>query len=141
MSNFRRIAPALGTGVLVTGAAAYIWAVDPNKGGFYPVCPTQAILGIDCPACGGLRGSHALLRGDLSGAADNNILLFLLVPVLFFVWWRWLVSSWKATPAMGSTEAQVSAESTSKILIIALIVVLVFGVVRNFLPYLGSGIG
>ncbi len=141
MSTLRRIAPALGTGVLVAVAAAYIWAVDPNEGGLYPVCPTQAILGIDCPACGGLRGSHALLRGDLAGAADNNILLFLLVPVLAFVWWRWLVASWKAAPEVGATTAQVSVESTSKILIIALIVVLVFGVVRNFLPYLGSGIG
>jgi hypothetical protein len=52
-----------------------------------------------------------------------------------------LVSSWKATPAMGSSSSQVLPESTSKILIIVLIVVLVFGVARNFLPYLGSGIG
>ena len=141
MSTLRRIAPALGTGVLVAVAAAYIWAVDPNEGGLYPVCPTQAILGIDCPACGGLRGSHALLRGDLAGAADNNILLFFLVPVLAFVWWRWLVASWRATPEVGSSISYVSTAATSKILIIALIVVLVFGVVRNFLPYLGSGIG
>ncbi|MDP4805024.1 MAG: DUF2752 domain-containing protein [Candidatus Nanopelagicales bacterium] len=141
MSTLQRIAPALGTGVFVAVAAAYIWAVNPNEGGLYPVCPTQAILGIDCPACGGLRGSHALLRGDLAGAADNNILLFLLVPVLAFVWWRWLVASWKATPEMGSTQSHAPEESTSKLLIITLIVVLVFGVVRNFLPYLGSGIG
>ncbi len=141
MRTLRRIAPALGTGALAAAAAVYVWAVDPNTGGVYPVCPTQAILGIDCPACGGLRGSHALLRGDLAGAADNNILLFLLLPVLAFAWWRWLVSSWKATPAMGSSSSQVLPESTSKILIIVLIVVLVFGVARNFLPYLGSGIG
>ena len=141
MRTLRRIAPALGTGALTAAAAVYVWAVDPNTGGVYPVCPTQAILGIDCPACGGLRGSHALLRGDLAGAADNNILLFLLLPVLAFAWWRWLVSSWKATPAMGSSSSQVLPESTSKILIIVLIVVLVFGVARNFLPYLGSGIG
>ncbi len=141
MRTLRRISPALGTGALAAAAAVYVWAVDPNTGGVYPVCPTQAILGIDCPACGGLRGSHALLRGDLAGAADNNILLFLLLPVLAFAWWRWLVSSWKATPAMGSSSSQVLPESTSKILIIVLIVVLVFGVARNFLPYLGSGIG
>lgn len=141
MSTLRRIAPALGTGVLAAAAAVYVWAVDPNADGVYPVCPTQAILGIDCPACGGLRGSHALLRGDLAGAADNNILLFLVLPVLAFAWFRWLVSSWKATPTMGSSSSQILPESTSKILIIVLIVVLVFGVARNFLPYLGSGIG
>jgi hypothetical protein len=141
MSTLRRVAPALGTGALVVIASAYIWAVDPNNGGLYPVCPTQALLGIDCPACGGLRGSHALLRGDLAGAADNNILLFLLVPVLAFVWARWLVTSWKATPNMGGATVGAPTESTSKLLIITLILVLVFGVLRNFLPYLGSGIG
>ena len=65
--RLRRIAPALGTALVVALAAGYVWAVDPNAGGTYPVCPTQALLGVDCPACGGLRGTHSLLHGDLWG--------------------------------------------------------------------------
>ncbi len=134
--RLRRIAPALATALAVALAAGYVWAVDPNTGGGYPTCPTQAILGIDCPACGGLRGSHSLLRGDLAGAADNNIALFVLLPALAVVWFRWVASAWRGSPA-----ASVPAGPPSRLLIAVLIAVGVFGVVRNFVPYLGSGIG
>lgn len=134
--RLRRIAPALGTALAVGLAAGYVWAVDPNAGVGYPTCPTQAFLGIDCPACGGLRGSHSLMRGDFAGAADNNVALFVLLPALAIVWFRWLASSWKGLPA-----ASVSAGPSSRLLIAVLIAVGIFGVVRNFVPYLGSGIG
>lgn len=134
--RLRRIAPALGTALVVALAAGYVWAVDPNAGGTYPVCPTQALLGVDCPACGGLRGTHSLLHGDLAGAADNNIALFILLPALAVVWFRWVASAWR-----GSTAVSVSAGPPSRLLIAVLIAVSIFGVVRNFVPYLGSGIG
>ncbi len=132
----RRLAPPLATAAAVVAAAAYIWAVDPNEGGHYPGCPTQVFLGIDCPACGGLRGSHALLRGDLAGAADNNILLFLLIPALALVWLRWVVVSWRGAPV-----SAVPDDSSNRLLMIVLIIVMLFGIVRNFVPYLGSGLG
>jgi hypothetical protein len=63
----------------VAGATVYVGLVDPAAGGAYPVCPSQALFGIDCPACGGLRGTHALLNGDIGGALDHNLLLPLLL--------------------------------------------------------------
>jgi hypothetical protein len=56
------------------GAAAYVAAVDPARGGF-PSCPSRLVLGLDCPACGGLRGTHDLLHGDVAAALDHNLLL------------------------------------------------------------------
>ena len=47
---------------LVTGAAARLSIR----------CPIRAILGIDCPGCGGTRALAALLRGDVRQAAQEN---------------------------------------------------------------------
>src|SRR5262245_64795972 len=54
---------------------AYVAVVDPARGGLYPRCPSRLLLGLDCPFCGGLRGTHDLLHGDLAGALDHNLLL------------------------------------------------------------------
>ena len=35
-------------------------------------CPVKAVLGIDCPGCGGSRAFLALMRGDLRRAASEN---------------------------------------------------------------------
>ena len=90
----RRLGPDRATPAsLALGAlcgCALIALVDPNEGGRYPTCPTQAILGIDCPACGTLRGLHALSRGQVGRALDHNVLLLLAVPIGLITWWRWV---------------------------------------------------
>lgn len=70
-------------------ACALVALVDPDDGGPYPTCPTRALLGIDCPACGTLRGLHALSRGRVVEALDHNLLLVLAVPIGALVWWHW----------------------------------------------------
>jgi hypothetical protein len=62
------------------GAVAYVGLADPGTGaGVYLPCPSRLLLGLDCPACGGLRGTHDLLHGDVVGALDHNLLLPLLL--------------------------------------------------------------
>jgi hypothetical protein len=65
----------LGGLAVAAGATAYVAAVDPSRGGAYPLCPSRLVLGLDCPACGGLRGTHDLVRGDVAAALDHNLLL------------------------------------------------------------------
>ncbi|HLT15380.1 MAG TPA: DUF2752 domain-containing protein [Acidimicrobiales bacterium] len=75
--------------VLTVGAVAgcaVLAALDPSEGGPYPSCPTQVLLGLDCPACGTLRGGHALLRGRLGQSLDHNLLLVVAVPVAVVAW-------------------------------------------------------
>jgi hypothetical protein len=69
------------------GAAGLLLARDPNATGSYGLCPLLATTGLDCPFCGGLRGTHALLQGDVARALDHNLLLpvFLVVVVLLIV--------------------------------------------------------
>jgi hypothetical protein len=63
---------ALAGGLFVTG---YVAMVDPQEGGAYPICPSRVLLGIDCPFCGGLRGTHDILHGHIGEALDHNLLL------------------------------------------------------------------
>jgi len=137
-SRRRRLVAPLATAVGVIAATAYIRAVDPNEPGHYPLCPTLAILGIDCPGCGGLRATHALARGDISAALDHNALFVVLVPVLIVAWALWLRRAWTGvTPARTPLRDAVSRAVPIAILVIAM----AFAVIRNFVPYLGSGAG
>ena len=78
----RRMLPVLITGIAGLAAGLYLRAVDPNVPGHYPGCPSQIFLGLDCPGCGGMRGTYDLLYGDLSGMADHNALLIAFWPVV-----------------------------------------------------------
>ena len=80
-SAWRRIA-AVTAGL---AAVAYVGIGDPGGGpGVYPPCPSRTLLGLDCPGCGGLRGTHDLLHGDVVGALDHNVLLPILLAVVAY---------------------------------------------------------
>ncbi|MSO26662.1 MAG: DUF2752 domain-containing protein [Candidatus Nanopelagicales bacterium] len=132
----RRLVAPLGTGALVGVGLGYLWAVDPNEPGHYPLCPTRAVLGIDCPGCGLLRGTHDLLHGDVAGAIDNNALLVVLVPVAILLWVFWLFRSWSGYRGPVTRE---QFQRRNRITYFSLAIVLTFGVIRNFVPYLSSG--
>ena len=72
---------ALAAGLLC-GA---VWLGDPTTpGGPLPVCPTKALLGIDCPGCGSLRMLYSLLHGDVFAASRYNFVG--LISVFFLLW-------------------------------------------------------
>jgi hypothetical protein len=50
-----------------------------------PLCPTAAVAGFPCPACGMTRASLATLRGDLAAAYALHPLVFVALPVLALV--------------------------------------------------------
>ena len=111
----------------------------PGEGGVYPPCPFLLATGLDCPFCGGLRSTHALLQGDVSRAFDHNVL----VPVLFgavlvgFAWWSLLRIT------RGPVSVTWSRPVNRWILPTALALLGVFWIVRNlaYFPYLDSGVG
>lgn len=92
----RRLVAPLAVGALALCATAYVGLVDPNEPGHYPLCPTKALTGLDCPGCGGLRATHALVTGDVVGALDHNAFVVLvLIPLAVAAWVAWLVRSWR----------------------------------------------
>jgi hypothetical protein len=99
--GWRRLLPHAAVASGVVAATAYVWAVDPNQAGHYPVCPTYALSGVYCPGCGMLRATHDLAHLDLAGAVSRNPLvvpIFLGAVALYVVWvratWRGRTLRW-----------------------------------------------
>ncbi|WP_210419683.1 DUF2752 domain-containing protein [Mycolicibacterium sp. ELW1] len=85
-----RLAPPLVVGALAAGACAAVWIGDPTTpGGFLPVCPTKALLGVDCPGCGTLRMIYSLLHGDLLAAIRFNALALVALGFLAVAYGTW----------------------------------------------------
>lgn len=104
-----------------------IW--NPTDSGT-PLCPTKAITGIDCPLCGGLRAIASLTRGNVGLAADHNLLVTSLAPVVVVWWMMWIITSWRGEPAPRNPLWNRAAFWS------ILAIALVFTVVRN-LPIAG----
>lgn len=88
-----RLPPALVAAAAAAGCA-FVAVVDPNEPGRYPTCPFLLATGRWCPGCGTLRGVRALLQGDLTRAADLNLLLVLSLPVALSAWLLWALTAW-----------------------------------------------
>lgn len=76
-------------GAAALGACALLVARDPNATGSYGLCPFRAVTGLDCPGCGLLRGTAALLHGDVARALDHNLLLPVILLALVVAYGRW----------------------------------------------------
>lgn len=134
-SRSRRLVAPVSVGLLAVAGASYLAMVNPNEAGHYPVCPSRALLGIDCPGCGGLRGMNCLLHGDVAGALDHNLLLLVIVPAAVVLWVLWLIRAWRGRyPEVNARQFAFR----NRLLMLSLVLMLAFGVVRNFVPYLGS---
>ena len=73
-----------------TLVCAAIWVGDPTTPhGPLPVCPTKALLGIDCPGCGSMRMLYSLMHGNLLAAARFNALGVVAVVLLVWAYLAW----------------------------------------------------
>jgi hypothetical protein len=89
-SNRRAWSQPVVAGVLGLGACVLLALRDPNASGSYGFCPFKvATGGLDCPGCGMMRGTHALLRGDVGRALDHNIFLPLVLVTILIGYVRW----------------------------------------------------
>ncbi len=88
-----RLSGAIGTGAVLSGALVYIGLGDPHRPGFaFPTCPFNALTGLYCPSCGGLRMTHDVLHGDFAAAVVDNVFLLFGLPMLF----AWILVRWRA---------------------------------------------
>jgi hypothetical protein len=119
----------------VAGTTAYVGLVDPSGSGVYPLCPSRVLFGVDCPACGGLRGTHDLLGGHVGQALDHNLLLPPFIAVLGVALALWLL------PLVGRPAGTLRLPRWATVGAVALVAA--FTVARNLplapLEFLGSG--
>jgi len=57
-----------------------LFIINPGDTNIYIFCPFHLITGLSCPGCGGLRGIHYLLNGNIREALNYNLLLIIIVP-------------------------------------------------------------
>ena len=122
------------TGALLLLAAALVvlFLYSPAEHRFYPRCLLHEFTGLNCPGCGGLRATHALLHGDIVTAFHFNPLLFVLAPFgglnVAGKLWRWRTGRDLPHPFTNPRWHWVLA-----------VLVIGFGVVRNlpFAPFSG----
>jgi hypothetical protein len=60
------------------------------------LCPSRILFQTDCLGCGMTRGVMHLLHFDFEGAAYYNILSFVALPFLIWLWQKWVRETWAA---------------------------------------------
>ncbi|AXK72691.1 DUF2752 domain-containing protein [Lysobacter sp. TY2-98] len=79
----RRKVIAAALGATAVAGVALLYRFDPNSAASpLPGCIFHALTGLYCPGCGMTRMLHALVHGDIAGAASMNVLALLGLPVL-----------------------------------------------------------
>ena len=53
---------------------------------------------MDCPLCGGLRATNALVRGQFGVAADHNVFVAVALPLVAVVWIAWIAAQMVGRP-------------------------------------------
>ena len=77
--------------LLLLAGATYLFAFEPGKTGFFPVCIFRLLTGFTCPGCGSTRAMHQLLHGHVLAAFMLNPLFLLAIPFLLFALLRYSV--------------------------------------------------
>ena len=137
----RWVAPAMTLGAVAGGCLA-IAAWNPTDTG-PTVCWSQAVFGVDCPFCGGLRCVNSLMHGDWLAAADHNVVLAVALPIIALALVVWLVRSIQDRPM--PTLWPTSARGSLVLGIAAIVFLVAFTVVRNvdgspWMEYLHSNV-
>ena len=78
----RRLPVVAALGVAAIAGVGLLYAFDPNAASSpFPGCLFRAFTGLYCPGCGMTRMLHALVHGDIAGAASMNVLALLGLPL------------------------------------------------------------
>ena len=120
----RVTAPVLLAGA-VLGASVLLHVRDPHQSGSWGVCPWLLLTGQYCPGCGGLRAVNDLTHGDLRAAASSNLLFVGSIPLLVFLWVRWISDRWQGVRRTVRTSQALAYAG------VFLAVAVTFWVVRN----------
>jgi Protein of unknown function (DUF2752) len=117
----------LAAALFAPAAAAILYFVEPTGAAWIPPCLLYKLTGIHCPFCGGTRGGHALLNGDLLQALAWNPLAVVLVPLaaLWIYWAAWRALRHRPLPAV---------HPSTWVVRLFLLFLFVFWLVRN-LPF------
>ena len=67
------------------------------------ICLSQLLLGKNCYACGMTRGIMHLIHLDFEEAFAYNMLSFIVLPLLAFLWVQWFIKEYRIYKLLKST--------------------------------------
>ncbi len=118
-------------GATAAAGCAVIALANPGDTGV-PLCASRAMFGVDCAFCGGIRCTNSLLRGDILGALDHNLILAVALPVIAVAWIFWMTRQLLAEPVMASPKPSALYRLPKWLSIGGGLTLLAFGLIRNF---------
>ena len=134
--QIRHIKLPVVIGLGFVSSLGVLFFINPADSGVFPDCPSRIFFGIDCPGCGGMRGTYSLLHGDVSSAINHNALLLGVYPLLVSLWLLWVLRVWR------QRDFYAIFRPYSRVIGIAGFFILIgFTIVRNVIPGLESGSG
>ena len=134
MSSQVKLPVVIGLGfVSILGVLFFI---NPATSGVLLGCPSRIFLGVDCPGCGGLRGTYSLVHGDIASAVNHNALLLVMYPLLISLWCLWVLRVWKQRDLFARFNPY------SRVIVVAGVFILAgFTIMRNVIPGFEWGTG
>jgi uncharacterized protein DUF2752 len=124
-SRFERLRGPLVTAGVVGALTLALHLRDPHSSGSWGACPWNALTGLYCPGCGGLRAVNDLTNGDLAGAASSNLVFVVMIPVVVLWWLAWTQRAWSGR------ERRTPTRHPQAWIAVFAVVMVVFAVVRN----------
>lgn len=123
--TIRPLLGPLGVAAAAGVACCAVWMSNPLvPGGPIPVCPTKALLGIDCPGCGSMRMLYSLMHGDVGAAVRFNAVGVVALLLLAWAYGAWTYGRFVGTRVTSWQHRRWAASG-------ALVVVCVWFVIRN----------
>lgn len=125
---------AIGLGFVAS--LGVLFFINPATSAVFLGCPSRIFFGIDCPGCGGLRGTYSLLHGDVASAINYNALLLGVYPLLVSLWCLWVLRVWK------QRDLFVIFHRYSRVIVVVGVFILAgFTIMRNVIPGFEWGTG
>lgn len=122
-STARRLVGPTAVAVGAVAVCGFVaWADPTTPGGVVPVCPTKALLGLDCPGCGGARMLYSLLHLDVGAALHYNALGVVALVVAVAAYGGWVWSRARERPVPGRRHLRPAAAVTLALLVAWLLV-------------------
>ena len=108
----------------------YFYTNNPTSGDAKFIrCPSNFLLGINCPGCGTQRALHHLLHFEIVDALRYNAFFVLAIPVIMLYFLNWIRNE------LFNQNKQIKFLQNKKVLIALLIILIVFGIFRNINLY------
>ncbi len=82
----------IGTGFAIAAAAGCAYAVFVKYTGLAIPCMIHLITGLKCPGCGVTRMCLSIMQLDFKNAYHSNQMLFVLLPVLSYLFGSYVLS-------------------------------------------------